>query len=196
MCGDKNGENYTNGCLNEVDNFLDNTTVIKDHHHYEGIGKYNGYFAGWEDAITDSSWIETLPNNYRIAYSQKKFYYENTLRNRAKSNSDNAETALTAIFIVVSMVFTMHYAKQSRKSVDCSTPQSHTQLGTVDKVLLIAFLAVIIWVIYGVTAKGYYIPELATQFFVLGLIVAIIAKLGKRQSISEAVDAFKHGSAA
>lgn len=104
--------------------------------------------------------------------------------------------ALTAIFIVVGMVFTMHYAKQSRKSVDCSTPQPHTQLCAVDKVLLIAFLAVIIWVVYGVTAKSYYIPELAAQFFVLGLTVTIIAKLGKRQSISESVDAFKHGSAA
>lgn len=98
-CGDENGENYESGCLNEIDNFANNITIINDHHHYEGIGKYNLYFAGWDDANIETGWIDTLDNNYRIAYSNNKFYYEKTLRNKAKSSSDSAENMLTAIFI-------------------------------------------------------------------------------------------------
>jgi len=93
------GEEFVNGCSEDVDNLLNNITIVNDHHHYEGIGKYNVYFAGWEDSDTDSSWVDTLSNNYRVAYSPMKDYYENNLRNNAKSNHDKAENALTTIFL-------------------------------------------------------------------------------------------------
>jgi len=73
--------------------------VIVNHHLYEGIGKYNVYFSGWEDAVDSTSWIVIRDNNYKIATSFKKQYYEHTLRLKAKQKSDMAENALTAIFI-------------------------------------------------------------------------------------------------
>ena len=73
--------------------------VILNHHLYEGIGKYNVYFSGWEDAVDSTSWIVISDNNYKIATSFKKQYYEHTLRLKAKQKSDMAENALTAIFI-------------------------------------------------------------------------------------------------
>lgn len=104
--------------------------------------------------------------------------------------------ALTTLFTFVGLVFTVRYAAKVRKNhEDIIASTSPMELQLVDKALLLAFFMVIIWVIYGVTAKGYYIPELATQFFVLGLVIALIAKLGGRQSISQSVAAFKTGSA-
>ena len=103
--------------------------------------------------------------------------------------------AIAALFICVGMVFTVRYAASIRNIEQLPENTAQTALTHTDKLLLVSFLAVIVWVIYGVTVKGYYIPELATQFFVLGLVVAIIAKIGNRQSIEESVAAFKHGSA-
>ncbi|WP_170178624.1 putative basic amino acid antiporter YfcC [Pseudoalteromonas sp. A757] len=104
--------------------------------------------------------------------------------------------ALTALFTLVGLVFTVRYAAKIRTNHDAvAVSTAPDKLALVDKALLLAFLLVIVWVIYGVTAKGYYIPELATQFFILGLVIAAIAKLGERQSIGQSVDAFKTGSA-
>lgn len=104
--------------------------------------------------------------------------------------------ALTALFTLVGLVFTVRYAAKIRTNHDAvAVSTAPDKLALVDKALLLAFLLVIVWVIYGVTAKGYYIPELATQFFILGLVIAAIAKLGGRQSIGQSVDAFKTGSA-
>ncbi len=57
------------------------------------------------------------------------------------------------------------------------------------------FVAGIIWVIWGVVERGYYIPEIATQFFALGIATAILAIAGKRITVNESADAFKQGAA-
>jgi len=96
ICGDEERD----GCdidINAISSYVGN--VISDHHLYEGIGKYNVYFSGWEDAVDSTSWIIISDNNYKIATSFKKQYYEHTLRLKAKQKSDMAENALTAIFI-------------------------------------------------------------------------------------------------
>ena len=36
------------------------------------------------------------------------------------------------------------------------------------KLILVEMLAVLVWIVWGVTQKGYYIPEIASQFFVMG----------------------------
>ncbi len=49
------------------------------------------------------------------------------------------------------------------------------------KIILLEMVAVLIWIIWGVTKKGYYIPEIASQFFVMGFVsgvTAVIFKLG------------------
>ena len=96
ICGDAE----KNGCdidLEAIESYVGD--ILVDHHLYEGIGKYNVYFSGWEDAVDSTSWIVDRGNNYKIATSYKKEYYESTLRRKAKESSDMAENALTAIFI-------------------------------------------------------------------------------------------------
>ena len=104
-------------------------------------------------------------------------------------------TFVAVLLILTGMIFTLRYAKSIRLNVHNTNRADSTQLMATDKWLLSAFFLVIAWVVYGVIAKGYYIPELAAQFFVLGLVVALIAKLGKRQSFEQSMNAFKHGSA-
>ncbi|MDO5040886.1 MAG: putative basic amino acid antiporter YfcC [Peptoniphilus sp.] len=47
------------------------------------------------------------------------------------------------------------------------------------KIILLEMLAVLIWIIWGVMAKGYYIPEIASQFFVMGFVAGITATIFK-----------------
>ena len=42
------------------------------------------------------------------------------------------------------------------------------------KLVLLTIAACIVWTIWGVVTQGYYIPEIASQFFVMGLVSGII----------------------
>lgn len=58
-------------------------------------------------------------------------------------------------------------------------------------------LIVLVWIIWGVTQKGYYIPEIASQFFVMGLAAGIIAVIFNLEgmSINDVAAAFQSGAA-
>jgi uncharacterized ion transporter superfamily protein YfcC len=53
------------------------------------------------------------------------------------------------------------------------------KLGLGNTLVLLSFLAGIAWIIWGVMAQGYYIPEIASQFFVMGLVAGIIGTIFK-----------------
>ncbi|UTA47719.1 putative basic amino acid antiporter YfcC [Simiduia sp. 21SJ11W-1] len=63
--------------------------------------------------------------------------------------------------------------------------------------VLLALLAGVAWVIYGVTQRDYYLPEIATQFFTLGLVAAVIGCVLKLSNMTpnSAVAAFREGAA-
>ncbi|WP_281738417.1 putative basic amino acid antiporter YfcC [Enterococcus dispar] len=65
------------------------------------------------------------------------------------------------------------------------------------KLILIEMLAVLIWIIWGVTQKGYYIPEIASQFFVMGLAAGVIAVLFKLDDMgwNDIAKSFQGGAA-
>ena len=63
--------------------------------------------------------------------------------------------------------------------------------------VLLTLLAGIIWIVWGVTKQGYYIPEIASQFFVMGLaagIIAVIFKLNDMR-INDIASSFQSGAA-
>lgn len=66
-----------------------------------------------------------------------------------------------------------------------------------DKLVLISFLSGIIWIVWGVTKKGYYIPEIASQFFVMGLVAGIIGVAFKLNGmkINDIASSFQRGAA-
>ena len=65
------------------------------------------------------------------------------------------------------------------------------------KLILLEMLAVLIWIIWGVTQKGYYIPEIASQFFVMGFLAGVIAIIFKLNgmTINGMASAFQGGVA-
>lgn len=103
------------------------------------------------------------------------------------------------VFTVVGLIFTMRYAaKIKRQSADAQGGEPNKAIAfdytKVDSVIIALFFAGIIWVIWGVLARGYYIPELASQFFTLGCVIGLFAVLSGRSKVNEVADAFKKGA--
>jgi uncharacterized ion transporter superfamily protein YfcC len=106
--------------------------------------------------------------------------------------------------------YMMFYAEKIRKNPESSvmyvadghfrnrmdeTPEEERRFTIGDKLILLEMLAVLIWIIWGVTKKGYYIPEIASQFFVMGFVAgvtAIIFKLGG-MTVNEMASSFQKG---
>lgn len=65
------------------------------------------------------------------------------------------------------------------------------------KLILLEMLIVLVWIVWGVTQEGYYIPEIASQFFVMGLVAGIIAVIFKLDGmrINDVASSFQSGAA-
>lgn len=65
------------------------------------------------------------------------------------------------------------------------------------KLILLEMLIVLVWIVWGVTQEGYYIPEIASQFFVMGLVAGIIAVIFKLDGmrINDIASSFQSGLA-
>ena len=116
------------------------------------------------------------------------------------------------IFTLVGVVFTMRYAKQVKHNSgllddhldghltihsDTDSSAENTLKANItltDILILTTFALGIVWVIWGVIARGYYIPELASQFFTLGCLIGIIAIFSGRLKVNAVADAFKKGA--
>lgn len=94
-------------------------------------------------------------------------------------------TALTAVFTTR---YAMKIKKNPKLSVAYESDQKYREefsqkdgetlpftLG--HKLVLLTVAACMVWTIWGVVVKGYYIPEIASQFFVMGLVSGIIGVL-------------------
>ncbi|WP_350607896.1 putative basic amino acid antiporter YfcC [Pseudoalteromonas sp. MER144-MNA-CIBAN-0113] len=99
-----------------------------------------------------------------------------------------------ACFTLVGLVFTMRYAKRIKTQPQKTGDQPTIKLSLADALTLLVFVLGIAWVVWGVMARQYYIPELAAQFFCIGLISAIIAIVFKKLTANECANAFKHGA--
>ncbi len=64
------------------------------------------------------------------------------------------------------------------------------------KLVLVTIILGVIWVVYGVTKFGFYIPEIASIFFTMGLVSGIIAVIFKlnNMSINDISISFKEGA--
>lgn len=71
------------------------------------------------------------------------------------------------------------------------------KLGAGDILVLLALLVTIIWVIWGVIAKGYYIPEITAQFFIMGVVAGVIGVVFKLNDmkLNDIATSFQKGAA-
>ncbi|MBL7576290.1 Uncharacterized membrane protein YfcC, ion transporter superfamily [Peptoniphilus asaccharolyticus DSM 20463] len=125
-----------------------------------------------------------------------------------------AKFRLIMWFVVtaLSAAYLMRYAEKIRKNpklsvmheADAHFRNSVTEVSEEErefklghKLILLEMLLGLIWIIWGVTSKAYYIPEIASQFFVMGFvsgITAIIFKLNN-MTINSMASSFQSGAA-
>lgn len=116
--------------------------------------------------------------------------------------------AMWLVFTLFGVVFTLRYAARIKAEPERSlsfhsdqklraahSAQAQSQYSQLDSLILLSFFAGLVWIIWGVTVRQYYIPEIASQFFTIGVVIAIIAVLGKRMSMNDAAEGFKQGAA-
>lgn len=113
------------------------------------------------------------------------------------------------LFTLIAAAFTMLYASKIKK--DPSKSLTHEQdklnrsetvsldsikLSLADWLILFTLVATVGWMIWGVTTQGYYLPEIATQFFTMGLIAAMIGSVFRLDNMNanRAVEAFREGA--
>jgi uncharacterized ion transporter superfamily protein YfcC len=118
--------------------------------------------------------------------------------------------AMWVIVTLLSAGYMMVYAEKIRKNPQHSavyesdeyfrsrlenTTEEEMKFTFGHKLILLEMLAVLIWIIYGVTKKAYYIPEIASQFFVMGFVTGITAILFKlnEMSVNEMASSFQRG---
>ena len=99
------------------------------------------------------------------------------------------------------LAFTLWYATRIR-----ATPTENASsgeailapLGSGDLWILGGIAATVAWIVWGVVVAGYYLPEIATQFVVLGLFAALVGSLARLNGMTPngAMDAFREGAQA
>jgi uncharacterized ion transporter superfamily protein YfcC len=109
--------------------------------------------------------------------------------------------SMWALFTVAGALMTLRYALSQRRSdASIHAGQSTAQLEAAtrsDFLIMAVLTATMVWVIWGVTQRQYYLPELAAQFFTMGLVAGLISWLSRRPGISAngLAEAFRSGAA-
>jgi uncharacterized ion transporter superfamily protein YfcC len=110
------------------------------------------------------------------------------------------------VFTMTGLAFTLWHARRVKANPSLSicpdsnayfakqTQSTSGEYSWVDSAVLLWFLLGIFWVLWGVTLHAYYIPEIATQFFIIGIGAGIIAMAGSRMRLNEISEAFQQGA--
>lgn len=108
--------------------------------------------------------------------------------------------AMWATYTAIGAALTLRYALRHRRApavVASLAPAPTERASRADLWVMLVLLATMVWVIYGVTARGYYLPEIAAQFFAMGVAVGVIAWIGRRPELdaNALAEGFREGCA-
>lgn len=100
-----------------------------------------------------------------------------------------------ALFTAVGIAFTLRYAARHRRSpgTGAAVPPAPAPMNGADVAILLGVLATVAWIVWGVTQRQYYLPELSAQFFGLGLFAAVVGVLDRRFGANRAAELFTDG---
>ncbi|MFT5871692.1 MAG: putative ion transporter superfamily protein YfcC [Clostridium sp.] len=118
---------------------------------------------------------------------------------------------LWVFFTIIGIAYTWIYAKKIRKNPMLSVAYESDAFYRKDfkekdfkdvnftfghKLVLVTIVLGIVWVVYGVTKYGFYIPEIATIFFTMGLVAGIIGVIFKlnNMDVNDISISFKEGA--
>lgn len=114
-------------------------------------------------------------------------------------------------FTAIGIMFTYHYAKKVKKNPESSLAyetdayfrddlkekkEMNIQFSIGHKLVLLTIFLGISWIVYGVVKHAYYLPEIATQFFIMGLvsgIIGVVFKLGDMR-VNDIASSFTDGA--
>jgi uncharacterized ion transporter superfamily protein YfcC len=119
--------------------------------------------------------------------------------------------AAWVLFTALGIAYTMIYARRIQKAPETSLAwesdaffrddlqeaRSHeVRFGPGHALVLLVIAAAIVWVIWGVTARGYYIPEIASQFFVMGVVAGVVGVVFRLDgmTLNDAATSFLQGA--
>lgn len=118
--------------------------------------------------------------------------------------------AMWAFFTLLGIAYTWWYANKIRKQPtrslsyqsdeyfreDFKSRDLDVHFKTGHILVLFTVLAGIAWIIWGVVEHAYYIPEIASQFFTMGLVAGIIGVIFKLNNmrVNDIADAFASGA--
>jgi len=105
--------------------------------------------------------------------------------------------AMWATFTLVGVAFTVWYARRHKRVAAHDQPAVdpvHTPMNWADRLILLAVLVTVVWIVWGVTMRAYYLPEIATQFFTLGLVCGVIAWMDGRMNPNRIAEVFTDGA--
>ena len=62
--------------------------------------------------------------------------------------------------------------------------------------VLLTLAATVVWVVWGVMTQGYYMPEIATQFYIMGIVSGVIGVIFKLNDmkLNDIATSFKDGA--
>lgn len=115
------------------------------------------------------------------------------------------------IFNILGIVFLTIYAKKIKKDPKLSVSYKSdryyrenfnpeeirkVEFKFGDRLVILTIFIGIIWIIWGVTKHGYYIPEIATIFFTIGLVSGVIGIIFNlnTMTINDIADSFRKGA--
>ena len=110
--------------------------------------------------------------------------------------------ATWALFTAVGVAFTLRYATRHRAAAGADTvagpgavadAPAAPRMNWADHLILLGLLATLAWIVWGVTVRQYYLPELSAQFFTFGLFAAVVAWLDRRMDANRLAQAFTDG---
>jgi uncharacterized ion transporter superfamily protein YfcC len=116
-----------------------------------------------------------------------------------------------SMFTLLGIIYTMRYAAKIKKTPKLSIAyesdayfrndlskdeEKHVNFGIGHILVLITLMMGMVWIIWGVNAYEYYLPEIATIFFTIGLVSGIIGVIFKLNNmrVNDIADSFRKGA--
>lgn len=118
--------------------------------------------------------------------------------------------AMWAIFTLLGIVYTWRYAARIKKDPlkspayasdeyfrnDMKNHDLNVKFSLGHSLVILTIVAGIAWIVWGVIEHAYYIPEIASQFFTIGLVAGIIGVIFKlnNMKVNDIADGFIDGA--
>lgn len=117
--------------------------------------------------------------------------------------------AMWAFFTVLGIAFTLIYANRIKKNPSLSysikgdavireqaMEQKASRWNLGDSLVLLTIAATTAWVVWGVVVHAWYLPEIASQFFTMGVVAGVLGVVFRLNdmTVNDVADAFKEGA--